>query len=606
MHRKVILPSPAPAQTTESPTSSTPARPPETNTDTKPNQRFIASAAAQAAHDPEKLQRLINEMYLYEFNKAMTKDGIWYNMSLESARESPLAKAKFSIGQRSSERTFSIKVRDDHEGRMIAPPQSEKRKSTPRGKLEEEKGEGSSTSSSSITTTGTISEIEGEMDGSSKKTSERKKKKNSRKKVKGKKANAATDGRMQGLLVQQEEDDDDEENDEIVVDMKTKAKEGAVRNEDTEEGEIDMGISKAEFVPVATSETVRFHFMHDEDDGSLDDSLQNDVELTDSDDKEKTPMAHSTCTSPITSSDHIQLDENNGLPSNDSVPPFHSVMSSAGPTPPDSPPGDHVPSSIAVPTQNHTTFYTEPPMTPPPEIAIPIAATPATLPIIGTVFPPTPPSVHPLAQSWTLYFSDTSKKAQDTRQSSMAADPHPQRSSTDYSSGLVTIFTASTVEDLLGSWKALRRAIASAKRRPIEALGDPILRGGAGLGLHMMNDDNNFHMFVKGVKPMWEDAMCAKGGKIMIAGDTASMDQTFLEIVLLLIGGTIHDFCPPPPSKSNMICGAVISKRKLTRIEIWLGGKDVPDPEWVRSVTNFFERSFKGVRMYPYKPFGSK
>jgi hypothetical protein len=155
------------------------------------------------------------------------------------------------------------------------------------------------------------------------------------------------------------------------------------------------------------------------------------------------------------------------------------------------------------------------------------------------------PAEHPLNTSWTLYFSDTSDKSRVARKVSS-----PAASAEEYSTGLFTVFTASTLEDLLGGWKALRRRIASSKNRPIEPLGAPIPRGAGGLGLWCMGDDNNFHLFVKGVKPMWEDPMCYRGGKILLAGSgppvsvfSSSLSQ--ISLMSKIDGLALPRCCPP-------------------------------------------------------------
>ena len=136
-------------------------------------------------------------------------------------------------------------------------------------------------------------------------------------------------------------------------------------------------------------------------------------------------------------------------------------------------------------------------------------------------------SIHLLDKIWTLYFSDTSDKSRQARKISAQA-----ASAEEYSTGLFTIFTASTLEDVLGGWKALRRCVANSKRCWIEPLGAPIQRGTGGLGVSHLGDDNNFHFFLQGISPMWEDPMCSKGGKIMFSGSgsqvsTASLHEPF-------------------------------------------------------------------------------
>ncbi|ODN98428.1 hypothetical protein L198_03672 [Cryptococcus wingfieldii CBS 7118] len=197
--------------------------------------------------------------------------------------------------------------------------------------------------------------------------------------------------------------------------------------------------------------------------------------------------------------------------------------------------------------------------------------------------------VHPLDRPWTLYFSDSSEKAES------------QQSAREYDSGLVKVFHAACIEDLFGSWKALRRAIAYSKGREIEPEGRP-LEGGGGLGMWLMGDDTNFHLFADGIKPMWEDPMCAKGGKLMMAGDAKKMDDVFLELCLLLVGGNLEVDMPPLTKPS--VCGAIVSRRKTTtRIEVWLGGRDVPDKRWVNDVHDKLSNFFPQIRVLPYKSF---
>lgn len=84
------------------------------------------------------------------------------------------------------------------------------------------------------------------------------------------------------------------------------------------------------------------------------------------------------------------------------------------------------------------------------------------------------------------------------------------------------------------------------------------------------------------------------------------MDNVFLEICLLLIGGSLSDAvpCPPGARAKSIICGVAISRRKMTRLEIWLGGENGPDPVWVDMIYTHFSRCFPQIRLFPYKPFG--
>ena len=164
---------------------------------------------------------------------------------------------------------------------------------------------------------------------------------------------------------------------------------------------------------------------------------------------------------------------------------------------------------------------------PMPPITVPVPAPPITRPSFPSDTERPPPRIddpaHPLDTPWTILFSDTSDKGRQARRVTF-----PVTSAEEYSHGLFTIFTASTLEDLLGGWKALRRRIAASKGRVIEPLGSQIVPGTGGLGFLFMNDDNNLHCFVKGIKPMWEDRMCAKGGKLMLAGTPLQVSMTRL------------------------------------------------------------------------------
>ncbi|WVQ69880.1 uncharacterized protein L199_008102 [Kwoniella botswanensis] len=316
--------------------------------------------------------------------------------------------------------------------------------------------------------------------------------------------------------------------------------------------------------------------------------------------------------------------------------------SMSNPTPPQSPPiGECTPqvSSINI----NRVIYSEPssvitaerPLTPPSEVdedeedgklVFPSDSPQATQPHIISrplVNPPPIPSItlntptspamftstfHPLTHSWTMYFSNTAHQHQ--RKASMPAlsplnplSSHPNAS--DYSSHLVTLFKADNLEDLFGGWKALRRSIAKSKRREIEPIGDSVQKGGPGLGTHLFQEETNIYIFKSHIRPMWEDKYCQKGGKIMIAGEASAMDDLFLELIFLLISGDLEDEVPPPPGSSSTICGLVLSRRKLTRIEMWLGGENViPDKRWVEQVTRYIQVKFKEWRVYPYKAFG--
>lgn len=98
-----------------------------------------------------------------------------------------------------------------------------------------------------------------------------------------------------------------------------------------------------------------------------------------------------------------------------------------------------------------------------------------------------------------------------------------------YSNDLVPIFTARTFGEFFGSWKALRRAVSRRYGRAIEAEGsESMVPSTEGLGIHLSPGGKTLQFFREGVKPMWEDVMCAEGGKIMLAGKSDEVGPFFL------------------------------------------------------------------------------
>lgn len=163
---------------------------------------------------------------------------------------------------------------------------------------------------------------------------------------------------------------------------------------------------------------------------------------------------------------------------------------------------------------------------------------------------------YPLSRTWTLYYSYTGTPVLSPGQfPRIASTPVPgvlanlssiaatrNQIAEDYSHGLVPLYTAATVEDLLGSWKALRRAIAYRKGRNIEPPMTAIVPGMEGLGISALPDDTNFHFFLHNVTPMWEDEMCKTGGKVMFTGPPLQVSVIYcFAIIAALSNRTILD-----------------------------------------------------------------
>jgi hypothetical protein len=86
------------------------------------------------------------------------------------------------------------------------------------------------------------------------------------------------------------------------------------------------------------------------------------------------------------------------------------------------------------------------------------------------------------------------------------------------------------------------------------------------------------------------------------------MDPIFLHVCFLLAGGAFEESCPGEAYARNgtkpLVLGAVLSKRRNnTRIEIWLGGVEAPNPAWIRLVEQFIGRAIEGQQVFPYRAF---
>mmetsp|Transcript_2806 Transcript_2806/g.4239 ORF Transcript_2806/g.4239 Transcript_2806/m.4239 type:complete len:198 (+) Transcript_2806:115-708(+) len=88
-----------------------------------------------------------------------------------------------------------------------------------------------------------------------------------------------------------------------------------------------------------------------------------------------------------------------------------------------------------------------------------------------------------------------------------------------------------------------------------------------------LNVGSNYHIFMEGVEPMWEDPKNSNGGKFVLTmqkrdSKAGKCDEWWLFTVLAVIGETMD-------MKGNEICGAVVSIRKSQdRIALWLKSCD--------------------------------
>lgn len=121
---------------------------------------------------------------------------------------------------------------------------------------------------------------------------------------------------------------------------------------------------------------------------------------------------------------------------------------------------------------------------------------------------------------------------------------------------------------------------------------------------------------------MWEDRINSKGGRLTISTSRQQLDSVFTACVLLLVGSVLEiDALPTEPSH-GVICGVVASRRARgvsllppfpsppfprpktlifvpfhrhlqDRIEIWLGGEEAPDKDWVERLKSVLARELE-------------
>ncbi|RKP25752.1 translation initiation factor eIF 4e-like domain-containing protein [Syncephalis pseudoplumigaleata] len=126
---------------------------------------------------------------------------------------------------------------------------------------------------------------------------------------------------------------------------------------------------------------------------------------------------------------------------------------------------------------------------------------------------------HPLYHSWTLWYDQGGKKT-----------PSAQT----WSQNLKELVTFDTVEDFWGVYNNIAK-------------------------INELQSGANYHLFKKGIKPMWEDAANAKGGKWVVQMPKTRNNTEINDYWLY----TTFEY-------EDEICGAVMSTRRaFNRIAIW-------------------------------------
>ncbi|KAI9729669.1 MAG: hypothetical protein M1818_008422 [Claussenomyces sp. TS43310] len=156
----------------------------------------------------------------------------------------------------------------------------------------------------------------------------------------------------------------------------------------------------------------------------------------------------------------------------------------------------------------------------------------------------TPPPVHTLRQSWVFWFRPPISKSNGYL---------------EYEKTLHAIAGFDTVEDFFAIYKHLKRPSS----------------------LPMVSD---YHIFKKGIRPVWEDEENKKGGKWIVRLKKGVADRYWEDLVFAIVGDQFAE-------ASEEVCGAVLSVRNGEDIlSIWArndGGRVLKIRETMKRVLAF-------------------
>ncbi|KAM0559767.1 hypothetical protein ACHAPJ_004291 [Fusarium lateritium] len=157
---------------------------------------------------------------------------------------------------------------------------------------------------------------------------------------------------------------------------------------------------------------------------------------------------------------------------------------------------------------------------------------------------PTAPLSHPLIDAWTFWYRPPISKAHGF---------------IEYEKTLHEIATVRTAEEFWEIYSYLKRPSA----------------------LPVVSD---FHLFKRGIRPIWEDDVNKKGGKWVVRMKKGVADRYWEDLILNLIGDQFAD-------AGDDVCGAVLSVRNGEDIlSIWTrtdGGRVIKIRETMKHVLNF-------------------
>jgi translation initiation factor 4E len=152
---------------------------------------------------------------------------------------------------------------------------------------------------------------------------------------------------------------------------------------------------------------------------------------------------------------------------------------------------------------------------------------------------------HPLQFTWTIYHDSKAKApytSKGTGEDGVPFSAVPE--SGDYEAGLAVIGEFDTVESFCRYFNWLKPP-------------------------SKLERNSNYHIFKSGIKPMWEDAANAQGGKwvLTMKNNPALLDRCWAWLAMALVGEELEE--------GDEICGAVVSLRsKVDRIQLWTRSKD--------------------------------
>lgn len=126
-----------------------------------------------------------------------------------------------------------------------------------------------------------------------------------------------------------------------------------------------------------------------------------------------------------------------------------------------------------------------------------------------------------MARTWTLYFSRAAPAALTVVQND---------TKTAYTDESIPIFRTRLLSSFFSGWNTARTHIANVAGNydiPLRLNAD--FETGR-LGLEQMREGLSVHLFADDVRPVWEDSRCKKGGRIMLAGDSAEVSFQLREL----------------------------------------------------------------------------